>query len=234
VSRADRFAVHSGIYLVTDGALCGPRGVVETVRAAVEGGVGAVQLRDKTSETAVQLRQVERLAEVIAGRAQLLVNDRLDVVLAARRRGIPVDGVHLGQGDAGASAAREALGADAVVGITANTRQHLAELAELDAGTVDYLGVGVIRPTSTKSDHPPALGVDGFARLATATQVPCVAIGGIVCRTCRGCAGPVRQVSQWSRRSAPPPTRPPPHAPSSGRGRSAFSRKHRSERKAPL
>lgn len=179
MSRADRFAVHSGIYLVTDGALCGPRGVVETVRAAVEGGVGAVQLRDKTSETSVQLRQVERLAEVIAGRAQLLVNDRLDVVLAARRRGIPVDGVHLGQGDAGASAAREALGADAVVGITANTRQHLAELAELDAGTVDYLGVGVIRPTSTKSDHPPALGVDGFARLATATQVPCVAIGGI-------------------------------------------------------
>jgi thiamine-phosphate diphosphorylase len=44
---------------------------------------------------------------------------------------------------------------------------------------VDYLGVGVIRPTSTKPDHPPALGIDGFAAFAANTTVPCVAIGGV-------------------------------------------------------
>ena len=168
-----------GIYLVTDAALCGERGVVETVRAAVDGGVRTVQLRDKTSDAASQLRQVEQLAEVIAGRALLLVNDRLDVVVKARSCGIPVDGVHLGQGDATAAAARAALGPEATIGITANTKEHLDRLARLPAGTVDYLGVGVIRPTSTKPDHPSALGVDGFARLTTATQLPCVAIGGI-------------------------------------------------------
>lgn len=168
-----------GVYLVTDRALCGVLGVVDTVRAAVDGGVGTVQLRDKEAGVDAQLHEVERLAEAIDGRALLLVNDRLDVVLAARGRGIPVDGVHLGQGDTAVREARSALGPDALIGLTANSDEHLAAVARFPPGTVDYLGIGVIRPTTTKPDHPPALGVEGFARLAAAVPVPAVAIGGI-------------------------------------------------------
>lgn len=168
--------------LVTDAALCGERGVPALVAAAVAGGVTTVQLRDKRAGHDELLRGLEAVAEAVAGRATLLVNDRLDVVLAARARGIRVDGVHLGQGDASVLEAREALGPDAVIGLTANTPAHVEAVARMPRGTVDYLGVGVIRPTSTKPDHPPALGVDGFARiagLAAEAGLPCVAIGGV-------------------------------------------------------
>lgn len=169
-----------GVYVITDRRLCGPRSVTETVRAAVRGGAGIIQFREKRAGLDEQLRQVEQLAQAIDGHARLVVNDRLDVVVGARRRGIPVDGVHLGQDDEAALAAREALGADAIVGLTADTPAQLAEVARLPAGMVDYLGVGVIRPTATKPDHPPALGIEGFALLAASTPLPCVAIGGIV------------------------------------------------------
>ncbi|MBK0419774.1 thiamine phosphate synthase [Leucobacter sp. CSA1] len=167
------------VYLVTDRALCGARGVAETVRLAVEGGVAMVQLREKHASLDEQLRQVEELAVAIEGRARFVVNDRLDVAVAARDRGLPVDGVHLGQGDEQVGTARAELGDDAILGLTANAPEHLDAVLRLPSGTVDYLGVGVIRPTATKPDHPPALGVDGFARFAAASPLPCVAIGGV-------------------------------------------------------
>lgn len=167
------------LYLVTDEALCGERGVVETVRQAVDGGVRIVQLRDKNATDAETAEQLVELSRVIDGRALLVVNDRLDAALAARAAGARVDGVHLGQGDASVLRAREALGPDALIGLTANAPEHLDALRELPAGTVDYLGVGVIRPTSTKPDHPPALGVEGFRVFADASPLPCVAIGGV-------------------------------------------------------
>ncbi|MFJ2370452.1 bifunctional hydroxymethylpyrimidine kinase/phosphomethylpyrimidine kinase [Microbacterium sp. NPDC087665] len=167
------------LYLVTDTALCGDRGVVETVRQAVDGGVRIVQLRDKTASDAEIVDQLVALSHVIDGRALLVVNDRLDAALAARGCGARVDGVHLGQGDASVLRARAELGSDAVIGLTANTAEHLAAVLALPAGTVDYLGVGVIRPTSTKPDHPQTLGVDGFRAFAAASPLPCVAIGGV-------------------------------------------------------
>ncbi|APF41153.1 thiamine phosphate synthase [Neomicrococcus aestuarii] len=168
-----------GIYLVTDRHLCGARGVVETVRQAVEAGAGTIQLRDKAASISEHLDQVEALATAIDGRTVFVVNDRLDVVLAARERGIPVDGVHVGQSDDAVLTARELLGPDAIVGLTANTPQHLDAVCALPAGTVDYVGIGVIRPTSTKPNHPPALGFDGFGALARVSPVPTVAIGGV-------------------------------------------------------
>jgi hydroxymethylpyrimidine kinase/phosphomethylpyrimidine kinase/thiamine-phosphate diphosphorylase len=167
------------LYLVTDPALCGERGVLETVRLAVEGGVRIVQLRDKRATDAETVEQLSALSRVIDGRALLVVNDRLDAALAARAAGARVDGVHLGQGDDSVLRARAVLGADALIGLTANSAEHLDAVALLPEGTVDYLGVGVIRPTSTKPDHPPALGVDGFAAIAAASTLPCVAIGGV-------------------------------------------------------
>ena len=167
------------LYLVTDADLCGDRGVVDTVRRAVDGGVRIVQLRDKEATDAETVDQLLALSRAIDGRALLVVNDRLDAAVAARARGARVDGVHLGQGDASVLRAREALGPDALIGLTANSSAHLDAVLALPAGTVDYLGVGVIRPTATKPDHPEPLGVDGFAEFAARSPLPCVAIGGV-------------------------------------------------------
>lgn len=167
------------LYLVTDPTLCGARGVIQTVQQAVEGGARIVQLRDKNADDAETVEQLLGLDRVIDGRALLVVNDRLDAAVEARRRGARIDGVHLGQGDADVLRARDLLGPDALIGLTANTFEHLETVHALPAGTVDYLGVGVIRPTTTKPNHPPALGVEGFRALAASTGLPCVAIGGV-------------------------------------------------------
>lgn len=167
------------LYLVTDRALCGERGVAETARRAVAGGVRIVQLRDKDATDEETVAQLLELSEAIDGRALLVVNDRLDAAVEARRRGARVDGVHLGQADASVLRARALLGADALIGLTANTPAHLDAVNALPPGTVDYLGVGVIRPTSTKPDHPAPLGVSGFGVFAARSPLPCVAIGGV-------------------------------------------------------
>ncbi|VXC08466.1 Thiamine-phosphate synthase / Hydroxymethylpyrimidine/phosphomethylpyrimidine kinase [Microbacterium sp. 8M] len=194
VVPADRTATPSGtsagrarlttddlaLYLVTDARLSGPRSVAAVVDAAVSGGVRIVQLRDKDADDASTVAQLVELSAVIAGRALLVVDDRLDAVVEARRRGARVDGVHLGQSDASPLVARAVLGPDAIVGLTANRPEHLDAVRALPPGTVDYLGVGVIRPTTTKADHPAPLGVSGFAAFAAQSPLPCVAIGGIV------------------------------------------------------
>ncbi len=167
------------LYLVTDATLCGDRGVVETVRRAVDGGVRIVQLRDKDASDAETVDQLLALSQAIDGRALLVVNDRLDAAVAARERGARVDGVHLGQGDASVLRAREVLGPEALIGLTANSPAHLDAVEALPSGTVDYLGVGVIRPTTTKQDHPAPLGVEGFRGLVSRSALPCVAIGGV-------------------------------------------------------
>lgn len=166
-------------YLVTDASASGDRGVLDVVRRAVDGGVTAVQLREKTASARELFDLTVRAAEVVAGRALLLVDDRVDVFLAARSAGAVVHGVHVGQSDLPVDAVRRIVGQAAVVGLTANTPAHLDAVAALPLGTVDYLGVGVIRPTTTKPDHPEPLGVEGFAAIAAATPLPCVAIGGV-------------------------------------------------------
>ncbi|MDD7961285.1 thiamine phosphate synthase [Microbacterium thalli] len=170
--------VDLALHLVTDDRL--PIDALPSVvDAAVAGGVTVVQLRDKRVGAAELIRRAGLLSGVIAGRVPLLIDDRVDVALAARDAGARIDGVHLGQSDIPPLTARRLLGADAVVGWTAHTPAHLRAAAALPAGTLDYLGVGVIRPTATKADHPPALGVAGFAELADAASLPCVAIGGV-------------------------------------------------------
>lgn len=173
--------VDLGVYLVTDGTLADRHGhgVLTVVRAAVAAGVRLVQVRDKRASARDLLALSGAVADAVGDHATVVVDDRLDVALAARHAGHRVAGVHLGQSDVPVSVARAFLGPDGHVGLTANTTEHLAAAARLPRGTVDLLGVGVVHPTTTKADHPPALGVDGFARLAAAASLPCVAIGGV-------------------------------------------------------
>ncbi|WP_431038336.1 thiamine phosphate synthase [Streptomyces sp. P6-2-1] len=168
------------VYLVTDTAQCAARGrtVAETVAAAVAGGVTAVQVREKDAGGRAFLEQVRAVAGVLPAHVTLLVNDRVDVYLAARAAGARVHGVHVGQSDLPVAAVRDLIGPDALLGLSAATPE---ELAAASAAPVDHVGVGALHATTTKADAPPALGVEGFARLLTPPGLPpAVAIGGVV------------------------------------------------------
>jgi thiamine-phosphate pyrophosphorylase len=162
-------------YLVTDPDLCGERGVPDTVLAAVKGGVTAVQLRDKDAPARSLYALTTTLLRMLDGtQVPLVVNDRLDVALAAGAHG-----VHLGQDDLPVEEARRIAGPDMLVGLSVSTPEEMAAAQNLPSGTADYLGVGPVFSTLTKTDTTDALGVDGLAELCGRTETPCVAIGGI-------------------------------------------------------
>lgn len=160
------------LYLVTDEGLAGPRGVVETVRAAVQGGVTLVQLRDPVGKTRAMIDTASALLDVLRPLGiPLIINDRVDVALA-----VDADGVHVGQQDMRADKVRELIGPDRIIGLSVST---LGELRADDIGFVDYLGVGPIFSTATKPNAAAPIGFDGLADMVAATDVPVVAIGGL-------------------------------------------------------
>jgi len=169
------------VYLVTDTAIAAAAGhdLADVVRAATANGVTAIQLREKDAPARRFLDTVLRVAEVVPPDVVLVVNDRVDVFLAARAAGARISGVHVGQSDLPARAVRELIGPDAVLGLSASSPEQLAAASASASGVVDYVGIGTLRATATKRDAPPPLGHDGFARLASQTDLPAVAIGGI-------------------------------------------------------
>lgn len=167
-----RLSFDLSLYLVTDRAMTASRGLVETVRAAAAGGATMVQLRDKEADDADLVARARALVEAFAGTAlRVIVNDRADIAVAAGAHG-----VHLGQDDGDPARARALLGPGAIIGQSAG---DLGELARVDPGLVDYVGIGPFASTATKGDAGAPLGAAGFARLRAATPLPAVAIGGI-------------------------------------------------------
>jgi thiamine-phosphate pyrophosphorylase len=158
--------------LVTDRRLSAPRSIEDVVRAALRGGVTAVQLREKECATRdfVELARALKATLGPAG-VPLVINDRVGVALAAG-----ADGVHIGQSDMAYGDARRLLGPDAIVGLSVETLEQAERAASLD---VDYLGVGPVFPTATKADAAPAWGIEGLAALRRASRHVLVAIGGI-------------------------------------------------------
>lgn len=160
------------VYLVTDRPLCMGRDLEDVVAAAVKGGATLVQLREKTANTRDFVELAKRLHALLAPLGvPLLINDRIDVALAAG-----VDGVHIGQSDMPYADARRLLGKEAIIGLTIDTEEQLLAAAPLD---VAYLGVGPVHATSTKLDHAPPWGMEGIARARTLTKHPFVAIGAV-------------------------------------------------------
>lgn len=161
-----------GLYLVTDRGLAGDRPLEEVVLAAVEGGAGVVQLREKELATRAFVESARRLKALLEPRGiPLIVNDRGDVALAAG-----ADGVHLGQEDMAYPDARALLGPDAIIGLSVETPEDVREAEGFD---VDYLGVSPIFPTPTKSDTKGAWGLDGLAEVRRMSRHRLVAIGGL-------------------------------------------------------
>ena len=162
------------VYLVIGTQDVDRRGVGATVRAAVAGGVSAVQLRDKRASARELMALAAELCDVLAGTGvPLLVNDRLDIALAAGAQG-----VHLGQSDLDARHARRLAGPGFLIGQSVHRPDEIAHVHTLPSGTVDYLGVGPVFPTASKSDAAPALGLEALAALRARTTLRCVAIGG--------------------------------------------------------
>ncbi|MFD4861484.1 thiamine phosphate synthase [Streptomyces atratus] len=172
--------VDLSVYLVTDAARCAARGrsVAETVARAVAGGVTAVQIREKHAAGREFLRTVLEVVAILPERVALIINDRVDVFLAARAAGARVTGVHVGQSDLPPAAVRELIGEHAVLGLSAATPDELRAAAG-DPARVHHIGIGALHATRTKADAPAALGHDGFARLARLSDLPAVAIGGV-------------------------------------------------------
>ncbi len=171
------------VCLVTDAGQCAAAGrsVAGTVANAVANGVRSVQVRAKDASGAAFLDEVTAVAEAIAAvpgadDCVLIVNDRVDVALAARARGVRIAGVHLGQSDLPAAAARALLWPGAIIGVSAATPEQI-RAAEPYA---DYLGIGPLRDTATKPDADPALGAARVAELAALTGLPSVTIGGVL------------------------------------------------------
>ena len=160
-------------YLVTE-ARFSTHSTLETVEAAITGGVDVVQLREKATsvreryDLGRQLREVTRAADV-----PLIVNDRVDLAAA-----IDADGVHLGDDDLPIGVAREQLGGDAIIGRSVSTAEAAEEAA---AGGADYLGVGAVFATGSKETDPEEseIGLDTVRKIDAAVDIPFVGIGGI-------------------------------------------------------
>jgi thiamine-phosphate pyrophosphorylase len=146
--------------------------LVEAVAAACRGGVRVVQVREKGVPDAELLAATLDLAAAAreAG-ALLLVNDRVEVALAAG-----ADGVHVGPSDMDPATARVLLGPDRIVGVTTH---DLAQANRAVAAGADYVGIGPVFPTGTKGVPVLAIGPEAAGRVARAIPVPAFAIGGI-------------------------------------------------------
>jgi thiamine-phosphate pyrophosphorylase len=167
------------LYLVSDTELCGPRPVADVVRAAVAGGVTAVQVRAKNASRRelLALTRAVQAAVVDAPGVRVLVNDAVDVALLA-----DADGVHVGQNDLPVPEVRALIGPDRLLGLSVSSRAELDAALALPTGTLDLVGLSPVWGTPTKPDTGPALGLDGARELAAAARaggLTAVAIGGI-------------------------------------------------------
>lgn len=160
------------LYLVTDRALSNGRSLEWIVMEAVKGGVTMVQLREKDCST----RDFVELACSLKSKLEplhipLIINDRLDIVLAAN-----ADGLHIGQSDMPYDLARRILGYDKIIGLSVENIKQAREANEL---SVDYIGISPVFGTQTKTDTARPFGLDGVREVASFTNHPTVAIGGV-------------------------------------------------------
>ena len=171
--KSDNFALRSALllYAVTDRHWTGAKNLFEQTRDALNGGATMVQIREKELEQADFEKEALELQNLCKEfHVPFIVND--NVALAKK---IDADGIHVGQDDMNALEVRKILGPDKIVGVSAQTVEE-ALLAEKEGA--DYLGVGAVFPTGSKSD---AIDVphETLKAISSAVKIPVVAIGGI-------------------------------------------------------
>lgn len=164
------------LYLVTDRPLSLGRDLEQIVREAVEGGATIVQLREKDTPTGEFVALAKRLKALLAPLGvPLIINDRVDVALAA-----DADGVHIGQSDMPYEDARRLLGHNKIIGLSVENFEDLERANALD---VDYVGISPVYGTPTKSDTAEPFGLEGLRKAVKMSAHPTVAIGGMNAQT---------------------------------------------------
>jgi len=156
------------LYAIADASFGDP---VKLSHALFDGGVRLLQVRNKDASARDLFDQVEQIIKRAPADARVIVNDRVDIALTAGAAG-----VHLGQTDLPAAAARYILGNHSLVGFSTH---NLTQALEANNLPVDYVAVGPIFATSTKSNADPIVGLEGLASICKVVQKPVVAIGGI-------------------------------------------------------
>ncbi len=159
------------LYLVTDRELMSTKTLEEAVEQAILGGCTLVQLREKTAssrefyQTALNIKAITDKYKV-----PLIINDRVDIALA-----IDADGVHVGQSDLPATIVRKIIGKDKILGVSAGCAEKAIEAQREGA---DYIGVGALFSTSTKTDAK-SVSKETLMKIIKEVSIPVVGIGGI-------------------------------------------------------
>ena len=160
------------LYAVTDRAWAADEdALMDQIAAAIDGGAGIVQLREKHLDHDAFLQEARRFVALCREKGVVsIINDAVDIAAA-----VGADGAHVGQSDLAAGRAREVLGPDKLIGVSAHS---VEEALAAQAAGADYLGVGAAFVTGTKADAAP-ISRDTIRAITAAVDIPVVAIGGI-------------------------------------------------------
>ncbi len=162
---------HLLLYAVTDQAWVGEQTLYQQVEAALQGGVTCVQLREKNLGEADFLQEAKDICALCRRHGVLfIVNDNVDIALACG-----ADGIHVGQEDMAAGEVRRRVGGDMIIGVSVHTVEEARQAVRDGA---DYLGLGAVFPTNTKTDVE-QMPNETLRAICEAVDVPIVAIGGI-------------------------------------------------------
>lgn len=159
------------LYLVTDRQLMSCDSLTEAVEQAILGGCTMIQLREKELPSlefynqAVAVKQVTERYHI-----PLIINDRIDIAMA-----VQAAGVHIGQHDLPAATVRKVIGENMLLGVSASS---IAEAIQAQQDGADYLGVGAMFPTGTKTDAE-SVSMEELQKIRVAVSLPIVVIGGI-------------------------------------------------------
>lgn len=147
------------------------RPINDIVKVAIESGFTTIQIRSKKSSA----REIIKIAKIVSDiikkmkkerEVSLIINDRLDIVLAAKDLGIKIDGIHVGQKDIPVEICRKYLGEEAIIGLSPKKEDILEYIRKVDITNVDYFGIGPINKSKTKPDS----GIDANGKFIKRTH----------------------------------------------------------------
>lgn len=159
------------LYLVSDRNVLKGKDFIKSLEEAILGGVTLIQLREKNAnslefyELAVKVKELTAKYDI-----PLIINDRLDIAMA-----VDAEGVHVGQNDMPANVARNIIGEDKILGVSVSTLEEAKKAVDDGA---DYIGVGALFPTDTKTDAN-SVSLDQIKNIKENINIPVVGIGGI-------------------------------------------------------
>lgn len=140
-------------------------------------GVTLLQYRNKSGNARQILEEAQELRQRLGSSLKLIMNDRSDLALIAE-----FDGVHVGQDDSSPEGAREVIGPGLWLGVSTHSP---AQVTETDRTSADYIAIGPVFATSSKTNPDPIIGLEGVRRVRELTRKPLIAIGGITRANCR-------------------------------------------------